>query len=142
MKYAIAAIALVTIAQGAYAENSYEYTGARLPAAAKQAQSAVPAPTAWTPPHLRPHYTVSRPVLHVNASAGPVAQFSTPTFSTPTFSTPTYSAPTNNMRTGFSAPTFSAPTYSAPTSNVQAGFNQPTFNSPTYAAPTFNSGVR
>ncbi len=142
MKHAILAIALVTVVQGAYAENSYEYTGARQPAVAKQAQSAIPAPTAWTPPHLRPHYTVSRPVLHVNASPGAVQAFSIPTFSnqvfnTPTFTASTFRAPSTSVKTGFSAPTFSTPTYSAPNSTARTGFTAPTFNT-----PTFSSGVR
>lgn len=142
MKYAIAAIALVTIAQGAYAENSYEYSGARLPAVAKQAQSAVPAPTPWTPPHLRPHYIVNRPVLHVNASAGAVSPFSSPNFAVRSFSAPSFSAPSANLKTGFSAPGFSAPSFSSPNVGMRTGFSGPSFSSPSYSTPTFSSGVR
>jgi hypothetical protein len=124
------------VSQATWCENHYQYTGPSKAKVAKGAEAPIPPPTAWVPPHRRPHYTVNRPILRLNASPGPVAPvalpaFAAPAFSAPAYSAPNYAAPNVNVGTGFSAPSFSAPASSIPNPSAVNAFTPPAFAAPT-----------
>jgi hypothetical protein len=123
------------LSQATWAETHYQYTGPSLGRVVKRAEAPVPPPTAWVPPHRRPHYTVNRPVLRLNASPGPVAPvampaFAAPAINTPAFSAPNVAAPSVNVGTGFSAPSFSAPAAPAPAPSAVNAFTPPAYAAP------------
>lgn len=135
MKRTLLMLGLVAgLSQITWAENHYHYAGPSQGRVAKRAEAQIPPPTSWVPPHRRPHYTVHRPVLRLNASPGPVAPVAMPAFAAPAaapnFATPNFATPNTTVGTGFSAPTFSAPAATAPNPSAVNAFAAPVFAPP------------